>query len=298
MTKINSNTNLLGIARSIYQPLSLRNMIGIIKFIFAAKKYKSEISSFNARLEALNIPITKEMLGTVEWPYIHNEWDVAKKLNTIATHYELLSRSNPKLTQISSSIRVEICNLDHMSKAVVVGIDYATWFTREGELVINIFRNKLRVASMAFTLARYNNDTVAYVGAVQGIHGGVPAEESLDIYKQLTKEFFGLRPRSLLLEVLKVVAHKLGVKKIFGVTEQNRHHRHQYFGNDQNTEFKNNYNPFWEEHNGVINDDIGFYEIPMDPAIKDISEIAAKKRGQYRRRYEFIASLEDAVNLN
>lgn len=298
MTKTNENINLLEIAKKIYQPLSIRNVVKIVKFLWVAKKYKSEIGDFNARLAALNIPVTTEMLGTIEWPYIHNEWDVATKLNTIALHYEVLSAVNVKLTQINVSPCLQICDLSHLSPGVTAGIDYAKWFTREGELVLNIFREDLRVASMAFTLGQHKGKVVAYVGAVQGIHGGVPAEESLEIYKILTKNFAGLRPRSLLLEVLKVTVAKLGAEKIFGVSEQNRHHRHPYFGNDQASIFKNNYNPFWDEHNGTLNKKIGFYEISLAPAIKDLSEIAAKKRGQYRRRYEFIESLKEIVTLN
>lgn len=298
MSIINSKRNLLEVARNIYQPLGIKNALCIIKFLFNARKHESEIKKFETRLSELNIPVTLEMLGTLEWPYIHNEWDVATKLNAIATHYEILSEANPRLTQIRDSMCFQLCDFSEMSEGVVIGIDYAKWFTREGELVINIFRDDLRVASMAFTISRYEGDIVAYIGAVQGIHGGVPTDESLEIYKILTKDFEGLRPRSLLLEVLKVVAYQLGATKLLGVSEQNRHHRHQYFGNDQKTEFKNDYNPFWEEHNGVFNPQIGFYEISMEPAIKDLSEIAAKKRGQYRRRYEFIASLGNAVSLS
>lgn len=266
-------------------------------FLLAAQKHAPAISTLNSRLDSLDIPVTSEMLGTIIWPYIHNEWDVASKFDAIATHYETLS-DYPKLSQISKIKQLQICDFSQASPAITIVIDYAKWFTREGELVINVFQANLRVASMAFTLAREGGNSIAaYVGAVQGIHGGVSAEESLDIYKILTKDFFGLRPRSLLLEVLKVVASKLGATKLFGVSEQNRHHRHQYFGNDQNTTFKNNYNSFWEEHNGLLNSETGFYEISMKPAIRDISEIAAKKRGQYRRRYEFIASIDGAVNL-
>ena len=297
MTQIKSRNNVLEIAKAIYQPLSIKSIYSILKFVLVAKKHQSEIKGFNTRLEAIDVPTTSEMLGTIEWPYIHNEWDVAGKLNTIATHYELLTKKQPNLTKISTSPCLTICDFDSISNGVSIGIDYAHGFTREGELVINIFRDDLRVASMAFTIAKYQDNVVAYIGAVQGIHGGVPADESLQIYKVLTKDFAGLRPRSLLLEVLNVVAKQLGVTKVLGVSEQNRHHRHPYFGNDQKTEFKNNYNPFWEEHGGELIPESGFYEIPMAPAIRDIAEIASKKRGQYRKRNDFISSLPDAVNL-
>jgi uncharacterized protein VirK/YbjX len=298
MTTIQSKVNLLKIAKKNCQPFSIRNVFSAIRFLSVARNHKSEIDDFSARLSMLNIRATSEMVGTVQWPYIHNEWDVATKLNAIATHYEILSSVNVKLAHISASSCLHICNFDQISKSVYIGIDYAKWFTREGELVVNVFSEDLRVASMAFTLGQYNDNVVLYIGAVQGIHRGVPTEESLNIYKKLTKDFEGLRPRSLLLEVLKVVAHKLGVKKIFGVSEQNRHHRHRYFGNNQNTKFNNDYNLFWEEHNGILNQEIGFYEIPMKAAIKDLSEIESKKRSQYRRRYEIIGSLNDIVSLN
>jgi uncharacterized protein VirK/YbjX len=133
---------------------------------------------------------------------------------------------------------------------------------------------------------------------VQGIHSGVSSDESLRIFKELTKDFYGLRPRSLLLEALKVVAKELGVKKLFGVSEMNRHHRHRYFNNNNNNNdnFKSDYNTFWEEH-GARLDNTGFYEISMTPAVKDLSEIASKKRSQYRRRYAVILSLASVSNL-
>lgn len=298
MAIINSRTDLFRLAKKVYKPLPLKNIFHIIKFSILANKHQAEIENFFTRLNVLNTPVTSAMLGVVEWPYIHNEWDAETKLDKIATHYEIVSKSYPHLLCISTAPCYKICDFDSVSKGVFIGIDYAKWFSREGELVINIFRDDLRVTSMAFTLGVYQNDVVAFVGAVQGIHAGVPEDESLAIFKTLTKDFFGLRPRSLLLEALKVVVSKFGVNKILGVSEKNRHHRHAYFGNNQTTVFKNNYNIFWEEHGGELINDIGFYEILALPAIKDLSEVASKKRGQYRRRNELLTDLMNTVTLN
>lgn len=297
MAIINSRKDLFRLAKKVHKPLPLKNIFHIIKYSILANKHRAEIENFFTRLNILNIPVTAEMLGVVEWPYIHNEWDVKTKLNKIAVHYEIVSKSCPNLMYISTAPCYKICDFDSVSKGVFIGIDYAKWFTREGELVINIFRDDLRVASMAFTIGVYEDDVVAFVGAVQGIHAGVPEDESLAIFKILTKDFFGLRPRSLLLEALKVVVSKLGVNKILGVSEQNRHHRHAYFGNNQTTVFKNDYNLFWEEHGGELIKDIGFYEISVVPAIKDLSEVVSKKRGLYRRRNELLIDLINTVTL-
>lgn len=297
VTIINSKKDLFSLAKTVHKPFPLKNIFCIIKFSILANKHQKNIEDLFARLSVLNISVTAEMLGVVEWPYIHNAWDVKTKLNKIAAHYEILSKSYPSLMHIRTAPCRKICDFDAISKGVFIGIDYAKWFTREGELVINVFRDDLRVASMAFTIGFHKDDIVIYIGAIQGIHGGIPANESLEIFKTLTKDFSGLRPRSLLLEALKVVASKLNAKKILGVCEENRHHRHVYFGNDQKTEFKNNYNPFWEEHGGKLNEEIGFYDIPIEPALRDLSDIASKKRGQYRRRNELIEDLINTVNL-
>lgn len=296
--KINSNISLLKLASAIHQPLTLSNLKRKAVFLATSRKYKAEITSFLNRMDVLDLKVTSEMLGVLEWPYLHNQWDINAKLNKIALHYETLSSACPALMHINTLPRQKVMSFSDVSNAVSIEIDYAAWFTREGEIVINVFQSDLRVASMAFLLGHHESDVVAYIGAVQGIHGGVPAEESLEIFKALTKDFFGLRPRSLLLEVLKVVATKLGAKKIFGISEQHRHHRHPYFLNDEKTVFKNDYNIFWEEHGGRFNHDIGFYEISTAPAIKDLSEISSKKRSQYRKRYAIIESLENTIDLS
>ena len=220
------------------------------------------------------------------------------KLNTIATHYEILSQDHQKFTRIADSEYIEICDFSHISKSITVRIDRPKWFVREGELVINIFQDELRVASIAFSLAKTRKEIIAYIGAVQGIHSGISSEDSLKIYRTLTKNFFGLRPKSMLLEVLKVILHKFGAKRIFGVSDENRHHKHKYFAKNQDINLMKSYNAFWQEHSGVLDAGIGFFEVPMKPAIEDISKKVAKKRGQYRRRYAFINSIDEAINLN
>jgi len=289
---------ILEIAKENHKPLSLRTLKRRAKFFFIANQHKQEIKNFAEKMQSQNITVTPQMLGVLEWPYIHNEWSIETKLAKLATHYEILSKPFPALAKINESEPYEIIDFDHISKGIKVLIDYAPWFIREGELVLNIFQNDLRVASIAFTLSYVDKDIVAYIGAIQGIHSGISTEESLEIYKTLTKDFEGLRPRSLLLEVLKVVLMQLNVKKIFAVSEQHRHHRHKYFKNNQKTVFKNDYNVFWEEHEGILDEATGFYLLPMTLSIKDMAEIPSKKRGMYKRRYEIIEFFKNTIDLS
>jgi uncharacterized protein VirK/YbjX len=288
-------------AKNVHPEKTIRSFKNIANFLFCAYKNKSEICIFLERIKQVknpNFKLDDKKLGVIEWPYIHNSWDIDHKLNVMAGHYEFMAYAYPRLVLDRNNAIYNVIDLDAISKDVSIVIDIAPWFLREGELVINIFRQDLRVASMAFAICIINNENIAYIGAVQGIHSGVSAEESLEIFRILTKDFEGLRPRSLMLEVLKIIFDKLGVQKIYAISEQHRHHRHPYFGNSQETVFKSDYNAFWEEHGGIFNDGNGFYSLPLNLAIKDLSTIASKKRSLYKRRYEMIESIKDNITQN
>lgn len=267
-----------------------------INFLTKAKIAKTNLRHFHERMATVNVPVTNAMMGVVEWPYIHNEWDTVQRLNTIASHYELLHGRFSGLMNIHQGNTIKIIQFGEEYSDISVVLDRPNWFTREGEIVINLVHNQLRVASIAFTLSKKSQRVVAYIGALQGIHSGIPSAESLGIYKQLTKLFHGLRPKTLLLEVLKAYLNTLGVNQLYGIADQHRHHRHKYFGFDQTTVFKSDYNGFWEEHGGYLNKCMGFYNITMQAAIREIETIPSKKRSQYRKRNAMIESLEACLS--
>jgi uncharacterized protein VirK/YbjX len=120
-----------------------------------------------------------------------------------------------------------------------ITLDKAKWFVREGEIVLNLFKEDHRLMSLAFTFAELNNELVIYIGALQG---RLPSNETLEMLKQVTKSMEGLRPADLLLEILRAIALNIGVKQIFAISDENRHHRHKYFGKLQESLLRTNYN--------------------------------------------------------
>lgn len=279
------------------------SIFSCFNFLAQAKASQTTLEDFYKRMNHVDVPVTNAMIGVVEWPYIHNKWDTAQRLNTIATHYELLHGEVfhdrfSQLMNIHQDEEVTIMQFDEAYDHVSVVLDRPKWFIREGEMVINLVQHDLRVASIAFTLGYESGETTAYIGAVQGIHAGISSEQSLAIYKRLTKLFFGLRPRTLLLEALKVYLNDMGIEQLYGISDQHRHHRHRYFGFDHQTDFKNDYNAFWEEHGGYLDVQSGFYKMHLKPAIREIKTIPSKKRSQYRKRNAFIEELDTCLSFN
>lgn len=271
------------------------------KIVFLSKviRNKKLLCIFKNRIANLehncDIALSPNMLGLLEWPYINDTWKVEKRLDVVATHYELLETTCSSLKDVDKDSPLLIADLSFVSEGVRVLIDRAPWFIREGELVLNLFDDELRVASIAFTLGNDSSGLMIIVGAIQGIHSGIPREQSLLIFKKLTKLFQGLRPRSLLIDILRMIAITIDAERIVAVADEHRHHRHPYFGKRHKSKFCTDYNKIWVEHGGRQTGLSGFYEIPIVPTRKALSEVPSKKRAMYRRRQQIIDTIERLV---
>jgi uncharacterized protein VirK/YbjX len=286
-------------AQRIHSGASPRALKRRVAFICRALKYQQSLRQFWTRLTSVAIngrlPVTVDIIGVTEWPYLNNAWDVEERLERIATHYELLASTSSTLLGLDKRTAVRVVDLSRFSPGCEILIDRPLWFKREGELVLNLFRETLRVASLVFVFGRQGGVPAIFIGAIQGINRGVSSEESLEVFRNLTKEFEGLRPKSLLVDILRMIASELGIKMLFAVADENRHHRHKYFGPEEQAKLAANYNEMWSEHGGSPSAIDGFYELPVKASRRELSDIPAKKRAMYRRRYTMLAEIEIEV---
>ncbi|MFJ4255664.1 VirK/YbjX family protein [Pseudomonas monteilii] len=225
-----------------------------------------------------------DCIGVVQWPYLSKCWEAPQRLEMVASHFEVLAGQFPALLLLGRDESLTLCELASYSPGCRLVLDRPIWFKREGELVLNLFQGDLRVASLAFTLCRDQGGLSMFIGAVQGIHKGIDSETSLAIYRDLTKDFEGLRPRSLLLEALKCLARMLGVAHLYAVCDACRHHRHPYFGSDKAQDLAANYDVIWQENGATASNRDDFFTVPLAPAQRAEQDIPAKKRAMYRRR--------------
>lgn len=229
-----------------------------------------------------------DCIGVVHWPYISKAWSSQDRLEVLASHYEVVSKSCPQLLLFGRSDSLVLSDLSEFSAGCSLVLDRPVWFMREGELVLNLFQGDLRIASIAFTLCCTEGRLCIFIGAVQGIHKGVESDKSLSIYRDLTKDFEGLRPRSFLIEVIKYIAINIGIAKIYAVGDGYRHHRHPYFGTNKVKELTADYDLIWLEHGATPSEREDFFEIPMLLHRKPLDSTPSKKRAMYRRRYELL----------
>ena len=278
---------------SVHAGYSLRALKNKLKFVLLVGKNWTELNLFFGRMSnALGDTgierLGGDCLGVIHWPYISKSWNSQDKLGVMASHYEVVTKSCPQLLLFGRDDSLVLSDLTAWSEGCTLVLDRPFWFMREGELVLNLFQGDLRIASIAFTLCCTEGELCIFIGAVQGIHKGIESERSLAIYRDVTKDFEGLRPRSFLIEVIKYIASHIGVGKIYAVGDVYRHHRHPYFGAHKAQELAANYDSIWLEHGATPSAREDFFEIPMASSRKPLETIASKKRAMYRRRYELL----------
>lgn len=231
------------------------------------------------------------LLIAVYSPYIHNQWSVQDRFKVILDHYQMIQRMPSILNLVDARPKI-LLDLNQYSAGTLITLDKAKWFVREGELVLNIFKDDSRLMSVAFTFSTLNDKPIMYIGAIQGKQS---SSETLQLLKEQSKKFEGLRPADLLLEVLRMIAIHLNITKILAISDENRHHRHKHFSHLQSNLLKTNYNERWIENQGIPLEN-GFYSLPIKKPRKDLAEIGSNKRATYRRRYNILDAIEVALN--
>jgi uncharacterized protein VirK/YbjX len=286
--------HVLDAGKAGYKITSIGACFNRIGFLLDSFKHRKLLKIFINEIDKLGYSqlFRHEMplLIVARCPYIHNQWEVEQRLKVILQHYKIIKNMPCILNFVDDKPRI-ILDLSNYLAGTFITLDKAKWFVREGEIVLNLFKEDERLMSLAFTFSKLNNELVLYIGALQGMQ---PSNESLEMLKQVTKSLEGLRPADLLLEVLRAIALNVGVKQILAISDEHRHHRHKYFGKLQESMLKTNYNEKWIENQGVLLES-GFYNLPVKKIRKDISEVSSHKRALYRRRYEMLDILEKAL---
>ena len=137
-------------------------------------------------------------------------------------------------------------------------LDKASWFLREGEIVLNLFVNDQRFYSIAFTLGVDGGEPLIFVGALQGSN----VDTAQEVYKDITRALDGMRPRDFLMVALKLLCGELGINRIWAVSSDNRQHNSPYFGKSHKEKVLVAYNEVWLEHGGRALGD-SFFEMPI-----------------------------------
>ena len=227
-----------------------------------------------------------EVVGAVVWPYQCLSWDATTRLSRIEEHFAIIETLAPTL-DFPTDGTLRLLDLGDLLPRLHLVLDQPRWFMREGQLVMNLFLDEVRIYSLAFSFAGDAGQVTAYVGAIQG--GNV--DGMLDEYRDMTKTLHGMRPRDFLVELFRAFCRYAGVAKILAVADSHRQHRSGYFGDAKAGTLSLNYDEIWVERGGVAQGTDSF-ELALDPQLRSLDDVPSKKRAMYRRRYELLHDLD------
>lgn len=227
-----------------------------------------------------------ETIGAAVWPFQCLAWGAAERLTRIRGHFEAVDRLGPPLDFAADEKLVLLDAADYQAGVRFV-LDQPRWFMREGQLTLNLFHQDFRAFSLAFSLWDGPEGLEAVIGAVQGRS----SPHAMDLYRDLTKSFHGMRPRDLLIDLFRMLCRELGVRRILAVSDACRIHRSAYFGTPKGAQVLVDYDEIWEERGGRRCSP-AFFELPIEAQQRSIEEVPAKKRGMYRKRYEMLEKIE------
>jgi uncharacterized protein VirK/YbjX len=272
------------------------------KFALAAFKNRQDLTTFEHEIRTLSVLDQKVMRETayrqLSEPYISSRWQTNFKLKAISDHYRFADEFLPWPTR-NREFRYELKEICSSGVQLKLVLDRPTWFLHEGELVLNLFSGEIRVMSIAFSLINPNGSWTCAVGAFQGTHKSVSPEDRQRINKEITKGYWGLRPRNLLLFCLRQILIYVNVTSLIGVADDARIHRHSFYsknwGDDIN--FLNNYDEIWQDLGATSRTD-DFYVIPIEEPRRAIESIDSHKRSLYRKRYAFLDALSGELKLD
>lgn len=223
-----------------------------------------------------------ETVGFMLWPYQCAAWDADMRFSRIAEHLDAVMRV-PGLA-LARDEKVILADVSSISSGVSLVLDRPSWLVREGHLTLSLFKDDFRAFTISFSLTRHE-ELGLFIGGLQGRQ----SPDILALYRDLTKDFEGMRPRDFLLEALRLFAVKIGVRHIFGVADEHKISRHKYFAGKEAGSFS--YDDVWLERGGSRAAPTHF-ELPLAGSRRRLEDISTKKRSMYRRRYEMLDAID------
>ncbi|MGL4250832.1 MAG: DUF535 family protein [Aeromonas sp.] len=235
--------------------------------------------------------IYPELLDKPMRPYRFACASTRQRVEMLESHYQLLLACYPKLIEpLYLTGGMELGRYPLSGCRIVLRHDGT--FRREAELALSIVDGEgLRLYSCAFSLAGSEDSLVLMIGSMQGPEPRVANAQ--DKVRELTKEGQGLRPKSLLVQLVLQLAQAMGAGEVQAVRKRAHVFQAKRYSRRQKACLQADYDELWQEF-GARDVDANFVALQAQPR-KPLEEIVSRKRAMYRRRYEWLDQLVQVI---
>ena len=225
-------------------------------------------------------------------PYLSNTMDSLQRVALLEQHYRFAFRQGlGPLTVRAARSAVVLAEVAGKS-----GLPYTLQLCaiepmeREGELVLQLLQGDELVYSCAFSFFQGEQGMVLGIGCMQGPRG----EQGLQLIKDATRELHGLRPKNLMVRLLRQIGYDYGCSALRLVGNVNR----AVCGAARQGKVHADYDGLWQECEAQLRADGNYQLACEDLAPPDLAAIPSKKRSEARKRHEALAALVQEVRAS
>lgn len=266
----------------------LRQMYGFSQMVLAPREALDLCTARKGTALARHVSGVGRIRALASQPFVCAEWSSAMRMRRMIEHCAIIDKLGHPFG-ICGKQYVEILSFKLEDEPCRLTLDQPTWLDSDGPLCISLWVGFDRVFSISFCLSDGATGRTAYVGGIQGRR----SEQALDQNRALTKAAHGTRPRDLIFEFFRMLLPHLGVTQMKGVADGSRYQltKRAMLTVGTNDKALSDYDEIWESRGGVLGQD-GFFVIPVAISRRDISDIPAKKRGMYKKRYALLDQIQ------
>ncbi|NRR29078.1 DUF535 domain-containing protein [Oxalobacteraceae bacterium] len=222
-------------------------------------------------------------------PYLSNTFNCAQRLALLQQHYRFIFQHGlGPLVVRAARAPVVLAQAETKSGASYhVQLRAVEPLEREGELVLQLMHGEQLVYSAAFSFFQQDGRMALGIGCMQGPQG----DAGLDLIREATRELHGLRPKNLMLRLLRQLGYSYGCEQLRLVGNGNRAVRTAA----RKGRVFADYDALWQELDAQPRADGDFQlrcEALQAPVMADI---VSKKRSEARKRHEMLEALCTAV---
>ncbi|WP_426111217.1 DUF535 family protein [Massilia sp. PWRC2] len=263
------------------------------KLVSRALLYRRQTSAWlhllnSHPLFAQMLPSCPRLVNKIYRDYLSTRLGCDERLDALRSHYStVIDRGLTPLVARAALGAVELCRLNAKDGDYRVQLRAGSVLCREGELIFQLMHEQTLVYSVACAFVRDGALLMLGVGCLQG----TPGAGAQDRVREATRALHGMRPKNLLMRVVRQFGHDQGCAGLLLVSNANR----VVTTSMRQGKVHADYDTLWTELGAVQRAD-GDFTLPCAAlAALDLAEIASKKRSEAKKRHEMLSTALDDI---
>ena len=231
-----------------------------------------------------------QLVHKVYRPYLTNTLCPEQRLRALEQHYRfVISHGLEQLSLQAARAPLELCAFKGKCGTVYsVCLRAVAPMEREGELVLQLRQSAVVLYSVAFSFFGEAGTHAVNIGCLQGGRGS----QANEMMRASTRALYGLRPKNLLVGLVRQIGYDLGCSHVHMVGNHNL----VVHSALRQGKVSANYDQCWVELGSAARPD-GDFELDCRPLAEPAFEkVEAKRRSEARKRYALCVQVYAVVS--